>query len=102
MVEEYRKHPVPLHIDTCSDCDLVWFDPGELARMQIGYEATAQAKETAELQHRARNMTPEERTQFERNLANLPEGTATLASAFGQGLIESIGNLGYWLRLQMR
>ena len=77
-------------LDHCGDCNLVWFDSGELAQLQIDHEATPQAQEAARLQNRHRQMTAKEKHAFERDLANLPEGTATYLAGFTEG-IASVG-----------
>lgn len=77
-------------IDRCTSCNLVWFDAGELAYLQLHFESTDQAIDAARMQDRHRFMSPERRLEFERNLARLPEGDATLVSAFGRALLESI------------
>jgi len=102
MDKELWKESASFHIDKCRDCELVWFDAGELARLQLDYEATPRAQEASRFQNRHRQLTPEEKRQFEHNLARLPEGDATLASAFGEGLMESMGNLAWGLRRQRR
>ena len=93
--ETWRSSPA-FQIDTCVSCDFVWLDAGELGLMQLAYEATPKEKEASAFRDRLRTMTPAERAQFEADLAQLPDGDATLASAFGHGLTES------WTSLQRR
>ena len=52
------------HIDKCRDYEYVWFDAGELARLQLDFEATLQGQEAAYFQEQLRNMTPKETQQF--------------------------------------
>ncbi|PHQ32889.1 zf-TFIIB domain-containing protein [Rhodopirellula bahusiensis] len=77
-------------LDRCRSCEWVWFDSGELARFQIRYEATAQGRDAARFRKRSRQMTSGEQRVFEHNLANLPDGDSSLASAIGDGLVESL------------
>jgi len=93
MDKEHWKWADSFCIDKCRDCEVVWFDAGQLARLQLEHEATPRAREASRLQNRHREMTLEEKEQFEHHLACLPEGDATLASAFGEGLMESMENL---------
>ncbi len=93
MDKDHWPRVKTFQIDKCRECELVWFDTGELARLQLEYEATPIAQEAARFQDRHRRMTPEEQQQFEENLARLPEGDASLLSAFGEGLIDSLRNL---------
>jgi len=60
------------HVDLCEACDVVWFEGGELARMQLQYESTAQGVETLARQQRAAGLDTDDDDEFERNLAALP------------------------------
>ena len=82
MAKRLLKEPASFHIDTCKSCELVWFDGGELARLQLAYEISPQGQEAAELQRRHREMTPEDRAEFEQNLANLPEAESPISGGF--------------------
>jgi len=70
-------------IDSCRECQLSWFDGGELARIQLIYESSAAARDSIELQYQARNMSDERRRQLEEDIANLPSLAPTLSSIFG-------------------
>jgi Zn-finger nucleic acid-binding protein len=90
MQVELAPGPVDFHLDECRDCALVWFDGGELARVQMHYESSPAGRDIAELRDRFHNMPAERREEFERNLAALPAGDASLTSAFGEGLLETL------------
>jgi Zn-finger nucleic acid-binding protein len=90
MTVELAPGPIDFHLDECRECSLVWFDGGELAHVQMHYEQSDGGRDAAELRARFHNMSAERREEFERNLAELPEGDASLASAFGEGLLESL------------
>lgn len=92
MNKEISRGKTVFQIDKCSSCDVIWFDPGELARLQLNYQATPRAAEARRFQERHKNMTDEDKEEFESDLANLPPGDASLLSAFGQGLSESWNN----------
>jgi len=94
MAKERSKRPLSFHIDTCHDCSLVWLDLGELARIQLDFEATPRAKDAQRLQKRHQEMTDAERDEFARNLAALPPGDASLLSPFGEALVESLAQMG--------
>ncbi len=90
MEKEIWKKQGPFQIDKCLNCDVVWFDAGELAMVQLQFEEKPQTIEIAHFQDRQLHMTDEERQEFEKNLAKLPEGEATYLSGFGQGLMGSM------------
>jgi Zn-finger nucleic acid-binding protein len=90
MQKEFIEEPASFFIDTCRTCELVWFDGGELARLQLSYEISPKGREAAEFQRRLREMTVEEREQFERNLTLLPKGDASVLSGFGAGLLSGL------------
>jgi len=96
MKKEFLKDPASFHIDTCASCELIWFDGGELARLQLAHEITPQAREAAEFQRRLREMSPEQRAQFEENLANLPEPESPLFGGFREAVIGSLFGRGRW------
>jgi Zn-finger nucleic acid-binding protein len=87
---ELAPGPINFHLDECRDCDMVWFDGGELARVQTQYEDSPGGRDMAELRERFHNMPADRREEFERNLASLPPGDALLASPFGEGLLEAV------------
>ena len=93
MKKEHWPGSKSFHIDKCHSCDLVWFDVGELAQMQLEQESTARGQDATRLQQRHEQMTPSERQQFEEDLARLPEGEASLASPIGQALWENWNEL---------
>jgi Zn-finger nucleic acid-binding protein len=61
-------------LDTCDACKLVWFDGGELAMLQLRYQDSDQGREQVELQRRLAAMTPEQKAEFEKNLAQMQPG----------------------------
>ncbi len=100
MVKEFRKGADAFHINTCRDCQLIWFDAGELARWQLAYQSTGRSQEAASLQEKHRQMDPAAKREFEENLARLPESEGTLQSAVGEAFKESLWSLmcGIWRR----
>jgi len=90
MRKEFLKEPASFHTDTCVNCQLIWFDGGELARLQLRHEIRPQAREAAELERRHREMSPERRAEFERNLAKLPEPESPLEAGFKEAVIEAL------------
>ncbi len=86
MKKEFLKEPAAFHIDTCKACQLVWFDGGELARLQLSHEISDRGQEAAEMKRRHDEMTPQRREQFERDLANLPEPKSPVFEGFLEAL----------------
>lgn len=89
-MKEPAKAPEKFYLDKCRECQFVWFDAGELAKIQIAYEATARSQEATLLQERHRQMDPAAKEQFEENLANLPESKSTIEMALGEALLEAL------------
>ncbi len=50
----------PFFIDVCQKCRMVWFNGGELAKLQLDYEMSDQAIEELDHQLRLAQRTPEE------------------------------------------
>lgn len=98
MNKELLKEPASFHIDTCPSCEFIWFDGGELARLQLAHEIRPQAEEAAELQRRHREMSPEQRAEFERNLAKLPQPESPLSAGFREAVIKAVLRSGWWWR----
>ncbi|HUS40176.1 MAG: zf-TFIIB domain-containing protein [Pirellulales bacterium] len=99
MMKEFAKSPAEFHIDTCERCDVVWFDAGELALIQLTFEATAAGQDAARFQDRHRTMSSEEKQEFEQQLARLPHGNASLGSGFGEGFLDMFRRMGreWWI-----
>jgi Zn-finger nucleic acid-binding protein len=95
-----RKQPVTLpglamETDFCRACSLVWFDGGELALAQLGYEATPGFADVQEMKRRMTELeaSPARKAAFEKNLAALPEPRSPLAEAMEESaadVLESI------------
>ena len=66
--------------------------------IQLQFEERPQTQEVARFHDRQLHMTDEERQEFEKNLAKLPEGEATCVSGFGKGLMNSMKSLGHRIR----
>lgn len=73
MDKRFVEAPAALHVDTCRECRFVWLDGGELGRLQLSYEMTAQAQEKRRFRQRLKTMTAEEQAEFEKNLDKLPK-----------------------------
>jgi len=66
------------HVDECGNCDKVWFDGGELAQLQLAqlqlaFESKPQREEVNRMRERIKNMTDEERAEYEDRIANLKD-----------------------------
>lgn len=64
-----------LDCDVCHQCDLVWLDGGELAMLQLGYQASGKFINAQEMKRRfeALEASPERKAEFEANMARLPD-----------------------------
>ncbi len=58
-------------LDVCPKCDRVWLDGGELARLQIKYEESAQAVEEFARQRRLESLSEEQQTEFQQRVDKL-------------------------------
>jgi Zn-finger nucleic acid-binding protein len=92
------KQPVNLpglamETDFCRACSLIWFDGGELALAQLGYEATPGFADAQEMKRRMAELeaNPERKAAFEKNLAELPEPPSLVAEALRDSLRDSAG-----------
>jgi len=97
MDKKLLKEPASFHIDSCKSCEVVWFDGGELARLQLAYEISAKGQEAAEFQRRHQEMTPEERAEFEENLANLPDPETPLSPGALGKTVGKLWRTGGWM-----
>jgi len=89
-----------LSTDTCPKCRFVWLDGGELALLQLVFEASAQARDTADFQQRMRTMlsSPARHERFEADLARLPKDLPEVSGdATDRLVLELVGALlGPW------
>ncbi len=69
------------HLDTCKECDHVWFDGGELARWQINHEQGAQGQEEEQMRRRAQMRTPEQKAEAAERIAQLPRSPSFVMGA---------------------
>ena len=58
-------------LDVCANCGLTWFDPSELALFQLAFETKPQRMELNAMRERLKNMTTEERAEYERNISQI-------------------------------
>ncbi|MEM7456998.1 MAG: zf-TFIIB domain-containing protein [Planctomycetota bacterium] len=63
--------PLSFNIEVCDKCDHTWFDAGELARLQLFYQASDQGIELAQFRQRLEQMPDEERDEFEQRVAKM-------------------------------
>jgi Zn-finger nucleic acid-binding protein len=71
-------------VDVCRHCRVIWFDGGELARLQLDYEQRPKAADELSAQQRRRDRTAEERKQLEELLAALPRSESFIDRALGE------------------
>ncbi len=77
-------------LDVCRDCNVAWFDGGELAKLQIQYESSMKAIEAYAFQQKAQHRTEEEEEEFQQNLAALPTAENPLKAAFRDNSLAAI------------
>ncbi|MGD9127294.1 MAG: zf-TFIIB domain-containing protein [Planctomycetia bacterium] len=71
MTKVQLPPPASLMIDLCTDCQYVWLDGGELARIQLAYECSDIGREHRELRRRFEALTPKERELLQRRINKL-------------------------------
>ncbi|MEM7233081.1 MAG: zf-TFIIB domain-containing protein [Planctomycetota bacterium] len=88
----------------CHPCQLVWLDPGEIAMLQLLYEATPAFKNN-QLHRRAHAELESDAARLERyneNVKNLRTGTVDPVSAVLGGFVEwlsKVGRRAWWSAL---
>jgi Zn-finger nucleic acid-binding protein len=78
---------VRVYLDRCPSCRLAWLDSGELAVLQLAYEATREFRSAEDLRRRVRELeaSPERKAQFEEDLARLPDASDPMSEAIAEG-----------------
>jgi Zn-finger nucleic acid-binding protein len=76
--------------DVCKNCDAIWFDGGELAEIQLAFEANAQTLEVKKMRERIENMSPAEKAEYERRIGELREVGGVMSEAIGQATEELV------------
>ena len=65
-------------LDVCRECNQVWFDGGELAKLQMEFEQSAKAVEEFAMKERLESRTEEQRAEFKERVAQLSESQSGL------------------------
>jgi Zn-finger nucleic acid-binding protein len=71
-------------LDECERCELTWFDPRELALLQLVYESTPQRVEMNAFRERLKNMTPEERAEYGKRISEMRDLGSPMEQAFNE------------------
>jgi len=79
-------------LDECERCELTWFDPRELALLQLVYESSPQRVELNAFRERLKNMIPAERAEYEKRISELTDLGGPIQQAFSEAGSE------LWLR----
>jgi Zn-finger nucleic acid-binding protein len=74
------------YLDACPECDHVWLDGGELARLQMKFEQSAKAIDAFARQEQLQNLDDTRREAFQQQLDELPAGEHFLHAA-GKDLV---------------
>ena len=98
-----NKHPLKesheFCIDECANCEVIWFDVGELAIIQLEHDAKPGPTSDQEFQRRVQEMTPTEVEAFERDLANLNPGESdSFLAGIRHGIWEWLKEPRLWMR----
>lgn len=75
-------------VDRCLDCQHVWLDKGELAKLQVAFEYSEKGEEAERFRQRLTNMSREDKAAFERRIGSLREDSVSREIA-----IELLANL---------
>ena len=65
-------------LDECGLCHAMWFDPGELAKMQLDYERSSQAIEQFRQQALASSRTDQQREEAQAAIHDLPDDSSVI------------------------
>jgi len=84
MEKQKRKiGSLDFYIDRCRDCDHLWLDKGELAKLQVAFEYSEKGEEAERFRQRLANMSAVEKAAFQRRVDSLPETPIASEIAFG-------------------
>lgn len=94
MDKEVIRRPMAIEYDRCKSCHAIWLDPGELAMMQLAWEATQRSRSVDAMKERHQQFmaSPERQARFEENCALMNRGNESLSDAFGEGLWQGFLN----------
>lgn len=91
-----RKQVIPIpvleiHVDACERCGLAWLDGGELAILQLAYEASEKCHDAREFQRRMLTLlsSPERRQRLEAAIARAT-GPPWLAESILDRVLEGL------------
>lgn len=93
MKKQFIAAPASLHIDVCRDCETVWLDGGELARLQLAHQISMRGRDAAEFRRRHRAMTPEQKAQFASDIEKLSSGGEAVGPIAAGSFLETLAML---------
>jgi len=67
-------------LDVCRKCQMIWFDGGELAKLQLDYESSIKAIDQMERQQLARSLSEDRKEQLEERIAAMPMASNALGA----------------------
>ncbi len=81
-----------VEFDCCDGCTSIWFDPGELAMLQLTYEASSKGLAQTDMRARAEDFenSPERKRRFEENLAKCSNESYSAMEAVTGGIFDGI------------
>ena len=97
-MKKRRVKKLNIHVDDCSQCDTTWFDPGELALLQLAFEDRPQTAELNKFRDRLQSMTEEERAEYEHRIAKLRDLGTPMEQAIRGAVFEMALKYHWWSR----
>ena len=81
--------------DFCDSCSVMWFDGGELALFQLGYEASHKFINARQIRRRMQelNASPGRKAAFEEALARLPDHVGPVEAALDEAAETALDGL---------
>ena len=67
-------------LDVCRKCQMIWFDGGELAKLQLDYESSIKAIDQMERQQLAQSLSEDRKEQLEERIAAMPMASNALGA----------------------
>lgn len=91
------KQPIPipghsLYMDVCSACALAWFDGGELAMAQLGYQTSDAFRNAQDAKQRAADLEadPARKAAFEKAVKKLPRSVDPYTEGFREAIFNAL------------
>lgn len=87
QMRKTKARKLEFTIDECTNCDFTWLDGGELAKIQLAFEAKDQTQELNRMRDRLNNMSDEERAEYQADIDRLVDLGSSLEQAISGAAI---------------